>query len=666
MITQHTHVSRRILRCCLAVIAGLAAIPLVTSSAQAGRSPSGEVESTLATEIEAILDLALAPGAIEWNCCGADAPPTGANAAVRIPGRDDDVVVAAGTNVDATPFDPYGPYPAGNLQENLVHTVAWQLADEGSLELDAPIDAWLPDVPNADRVTVGMLAEHTTGWGRVDKTTPIVADLSRRWTLAEVVDGVVGVTPLREPGTAVGTEAADHDTTALAYILEQVTGQSIADLIVARIVTPLGLDDTFIQDGTNQPADNQHGVFQFDGQVLDTSMVPSISYYTYFGAVQALVSTSTDLLDLLDALVAGALFTTDRAPTPERLVPTRLLDGTVYGLGTPLNGFCPCEDAAGNGMTVTAVGRRPSGVGTNVTLVRFSDGISVVLHFNSNEQADGNDPWEVALAIHDAAAASANSAAAPDTGPTHTDAVHTGATAPASLAVDGSAEPSSPEDAAFCAAAVEAEAAVLSEDSARIGPAIEALAAAAPSEIADSVDTVTANAESEGPEFEAAYAQMIDYMKGNCGFAELDVVATDYSFSGIPAELPAGPIIVTTQNGGEEMHIAELLRVNDDVTFTTDELLALPEEEALGMVTRVGGAFAVPGGEGYGIADLTPGRYLAICPIPQGMTLELATQFDEPEATSPAGSAPAGPDSTGPELGPPHFLIGMIHEFTVS
>ena len=198
----------------------------------------------------------------------------------------------------APPFDSGAPYPTGSLEDNLVQTVAWQLADEGDLDLDATIDTWLPDVPNADRVTIGMLADYTTGWNRVDKETPIVADLSRRWTLAEVMEG---------------------------------------------------------------------------------------------------------MLDLLDALVAGDLFTTDRTPGPDRFLDARLLDGSVYGLGIPLNGYCPCESAGGDTLNVAAVGRRPHGLGTNVTIVRFPDGISVVLQFNSDSVVDKNDIWQVVLAIHDTA-----------------------------------------------------------------------------------------------------------------------------------------------------------------------------------------------------------------------------------------------------------------------
>ena len=57
-------------------------------------------------------------------------------------------------------------------------------------------------------------------------------------------------------------------------------------------------------------------------------------------------------------------------------------------------------------MNVAAVGRRPHGLGTNVTMVHFDDGISVVLHFNSDDVVDKDDIWQVVLAIHEAAAPS--------------------------------------------------------------------------------------------------------------------------------------------------------------------------------------------------------------------------------------------------------------------
>lgn len=233
---------------------------------------------------------------------------------------------------------------------------------------------------------------------------------------------------------------------------------------------------------------------------------------------------------------------------------------------------------------------------------------------------------------------------------------HSAAHETATQAVDGSADASSPEAEEFCVAAVAAEAAVLSEDPDAIGRAFDAIVAAAPADIAATVETVIATAESEGPEFATAYAEMITFMKANCGYAELDVAGSNYAFGGLPDEVAAGPTIVTFENIGTEVHEMIVVRIHDDVTESLDELLALPEEEAETMTTFIGIAFAFPGDTAYALLDLSPGRYAALCFLPEGAAPEVISQMDGPESSTPPGV----------ELGPPHFVLGMVHEFDVA
>ena len=112
-------------------------------------SPVTAVSSTttgpseqLIDEIEGLLDAAMAPGAIAWDCCGADAPPTGAVAAVRRPGEPD-VVVTWGTSVDGTAYDGAAPFNVAGLTSSLVATLGFQLVDDGTLDPAATIERWL-------------------------------------------------------------------------------------------------------------------------------------------------------------------------------------------------------------------------------------------------------------------------------------------------------------------------------------------------------------------------------------------------------------------------------------------------------------------------------------------------------------------------------------------
>ena len=131
----------------------------------------------------------------------------------------------------------------------------------------------------------------------------------------------------------------------------------------------------------------------------------------------------------------------------------------------------------------------------------------------------------------------------------------------------------------------------------------------------------------------------------------ITVVARDYHFEGLPTTIPVGTTI-SLDNQGQEVHEIIIVRRNDGVTQTWDELLALPEEEAFQYVTMVGQLFTGPGTTAEGTIVIgQEGTYLALCFVPQGTT------------TMPDGSA--APDASAP-AGPPHFLLGMIQEFNVT
>lgn len=263
----------------------------------------------------------------------------------------------------------------------------------------------------------------------------------------------------------------------------------------------------------------------------------------------------------------------------------------------------------------------------------------------------------LAIGASTAVAASTGTTEPADDTTAHTEAGHTMDTTGGSQAVDGSAEASSPEAEAFCTAEIALEAATNGDDPAAIGPALEAAVAAAPADALPLLEAVVANIEDpESPEFAEAYGALLDYMRANCGFAELNLAASEYAFGGFPPELAASPTIIALENIGEEVHEVAIMRINDDVTLSVEEILALPEEEAMTMTTFTGMAFAFPGTTGQTVVDLTPGRYVALCFLPQGATPEIISQMGGPEDTAPAGA----------ELGPPHFTAGMIQEFTVA
>ncbi|NWG05425.1 MAG: hypothetical protein HXY35_01930 [Chloroflexi bacterium] len=118
--------------------------------------------------------------------------------------------------------------------------------------------------------------------------------------------------------------------------------------------------------------------------------------------------------------------------------------------------------------------------------------------------------------------------------------------------------------------------------------------------------------------------------------ADLSVNLKDFTFD-MPASLPAGKTIIQITNEGPEPHEFNILRLEGSKTVA--DVLAFLSGEAGGPppFAPVGGMNGLDVGlSGYAELDLTPGNYLAICNIP-----------------SPKGN------------GAPHFMLGMVKEFTV-
>lgn len=135
---------------------------------------------------------------------------------------------------------------------------------------------------------------------------------------------------------------------------------------------------------------------------------------------------------------------------------------------------------------------------------------------------------------------------------------------------------------------------------------------------------------------------------------QIEVVGTDYAFSDVGATL-TGPVSFTFKNEGQDVHELVLVRKNDDVTETFQELLAMPEEASAEKIGFMGVAMAAPGATApETIAADQPGQYLMVCLIPQGTT---SIPSMAPDASGP-------PEGLGD--GPPHFTLGMLREFTMT
>ena len=227
--------------------------------------------------------------------------------------------------------------------------------------------------------------------------------------------------------------------------------------------------------------------------------------------------------------------------------------------------------------------------------------------------------------------------------------------------VDGGTGEAAAGSEAFCDGYIDANLQLNGEpDPEALTAAIDAVDANAPGDLADSAAVLTDAVRDvlasggqdfssfETPEFTEAKTEVDGFTFAECPFdAAISVEGADYSFTGVPDEVPSGRVAVMFSNEGSEAHEIVLARRNDGVTDSFADLLALPEEEAMSKVTMVGGTFApVNGSSSLLVADLEPGDYIAVCFVPVG------TMMTDDGPTEGEGA--------------PHLAHGMQQEFTVT
>jgi uncharacterized cupredoxin-like copper-binding protein len=135
--------------------------------------------------------------------------------------------------------------------------------------------------------------------------------------------------------------------------------------------------------------------------------------------------------------------------------------------------------------------------------------------------------------------------------------------------------------------------------------------------------------------------------------ADITVTAVDFAFENVPAEIPSGATRALT-NSGQEVHEMVVVRKLPTTTQSFEELLAMPQDQALGLVQDIGVAFAEPGATSTEVVTTgEAGDYLMVCFIPAG-------------TTSLPSIDPASSEMPSLGTGAPHFTLGMLKEFTVT
>jgi D-alanyl-D-alanine carboxypeptidase len=232
-------------------------------------------------------------------------------------------------------------FRAGSIMKTFVAAATLQLAEERRFGLDEPLTAVLPPretarFPGAERITVRMLLNHTSGLGEyVDEALDrqIAADPQRRWKLSEFLERAAAQPRFGAPGERFAYSNTNYNL--LGLVLEHETGKPWRTVVRERVIDRLHLAHTSLPEPGRMPRarDVAHGYQVINGRLQDLTDIDSSMAGAAGG--HALLTTTQDLSRFLRGLLAGKLF-----QRPETLAQMRTFVSTPnengrvgYGLG---------------------------------------------------------------------------------------------------------------------------------------------------------------------------------------------------------------------------------------------------------------------------------------------------------------------------------------------
>lgn len=140
---------------------------------------------------------------------------------------------------DPTRVDTATVYDLASLTKVVgLTTVCMLLVHEGKLDLDAPVQRYVPAFKgtNKERVTMRHLLTHSSG---LPAWRPLYTEATTRASAFALAD----TTPLSaEPGTT--SVYSDIGAMVLTQAVEQITGERLDALLERRVLAPLGMNDT--------------------------------------------------------------------------------------------------------------------------------------------------------------------------------------------------------------------------------------------------------------------------------------------------------------------------------------------------------------------------------------------------------------------------------------
>jgi D-alanyl-D-alanine carboxypeptidase len=197
---------------------------------------------------------------------------------------------------------------AYSITKTFTAALILKLCEEGRVSLDDRLVRWFPRIADADRISLRQLLNHTGGipdyGGLRAYHAGVKSSPSTPWTFERFAAETVDKGLWFEPGQ--GWAYSNPGYMLLKRVAEEVAGVLYRDLVLERIVRPLGLRRTFVAESVSDVARLAPGTscaLSPDGAPRDVRA----HYHPGWVSHGVVASTASELVRFLDGLFRGEL-----------------------------------------------------------------------------------------------------------------------------------------------------------------------------------------------------------------------------------------------------------------------------------------------------------------------------------------------------------------------
>ncbi|ARV08814.1 D-alanyl-D-alanine carboxypeptidase [Winogradskyella sp. PC-19] len=189
----------------------------------------------------------------------------------------------------------------GSITKAFTAVMIFQLIDEKRLTLDTPLSLYFNEIPNASKITIANLLNHSSGLFNITNASDFGEWMLGSSSRADMLKRLKSYDVDFNPGDK--TAYSNTNYILLGYIIESIDKDIYAQALERRITSKIDLKDTYF-GGKIDSENNESHSYAIENIKWSKQLETDMSNP---GGAGAIVSTSSDLTKFMDALFTGKL-----------------------------------------------------------------------------------------------------------------------------------------------------------------------------------------------------------------------------------------------------------------------------------------------------------------------------------------------------------------------